>query len=100
MAQYAEHVYVDPAEIRRLESLVADLQGNGHVSIVLKDGSVCEGVVSVRPSMQVLRDHAGREGVNAEVRLERPQAPTWNHSIWLDQISRIEHLDSILGSES
>ena len=100
MAQYAEHVCVDPAEIRRLESLVADLQGNGRVSIVLKDGSTCEGVVSVRPTVQVLRDHDGREGVNAEVRLERPREPAWNRSIWLDQVSRVEHFDSILGSES
>ena len=100
MAQYAEHVCVDPVEIRRLESLVADLQGNGRVSIALKDGSTIEGVVSVRPAVQVLRDHAGREGVNAEVRLERPREPAWNRSLWLDQISRVEHLDSILGSES
>lgn len=100
MAQYAEHVCVDPADIRRIESLVAELQGNGHVSIVQKDGSVCDGVVSVRPAVQVLRDHAGREGLNAEVRLVRPQEPAWDRRIWLDQIVRVEHLDSILGSES
>jgi len=100
MAQYAEHVCVDPVGIRRLESLVADLQGNGRVSIVLKDGSTCEGVVSVRPTVQVLRHRAGREGVNAEVRLERPGEPAWNRSIWLDQVDRVEHLDAILGSES
>jgi hypothetical protein len=100
MAQYVERVCVDPADIRRLESLVADLQGNGHVSIVQKDGSVCEGVVSVRPTMQVMRDQSGREGINAELRLERPREPAWNRRIWLDQIERVEHLDSILGSES
>ncbi|QEE23617.1 DUF3247 family protein [Rhodanobacter glycinis] len=100
MAQYVERVCVDPADIRRIESLVADLQGNGHVSIVQKDGSVCEGVVSVRPTMQVMRDQSGREGINAELRLERPREPAWSRRIWLDQIERVEHLDSILGSES
>ncbi|PTG43316.1 DUF3247 domain-containing protein, partial [Staphylococcus chromogenes] len=37
---------------------------------------------------------------NAELRLERPREPAWNRRIWLDQIERVEHLDSILGSES
>lgn len=100
MAQYTERVCVDPARVRQLEALVAQLQGNGRVRLHLRDGSRCEGVVSVRPSMQVLRDHDGREGLNARLRLERPGQPDWECDVWLDQVEGVEHLDSTLASES
>ena len=67
---------------------------------LLDDGSSCDGVVSVRPSVQVFRDPQGREGLNAEVQLERPDAPTWHQRVWLDRIQRVEHVDSIMASEN
>jgi hypothetical protein len=80
--------------------LVHQLPANGHVVLLLRDGSSCEGVVTVRPSLQVFRDHDDREGINAEVQLERPDVPTWHQRIWLDQIVQVEHLDSSMASES
>jgi hypothetical protein len=100
MGRFAEHVYTDPARIRRLEALVDELPTNGHVVLRLSDGSVCDGVVSERPNVQVFLDSAHKEGINGVVRLERPDVPDWTRSIWLDDIRQIEHLDSTLGSES
>jgi hypothetical protein len=100
MGSKAPHVVTDDAGIRALEALVHELQGNSHVVLRLRDGSTCEGVVTVRPSVQVCRDDEDREGINAVVQLERPAAPAWHRRIWLDQIVHVEHLDSGLASES
>ncbi len=72
MGSKAPHVVTDDAGIRALEALVHELQGNSHVVLRLRDGSTCEGVVTVRPSVQVFRDDEDREGINAVVQLERP----------------------------
>ena len=100
MSQFAERVYTDAAGIGRLEALVKELPTNAHVALSLSDGSVCDGVVSVRPSVQIFVDGTHKEGINGVVRLERPDAPDWTRSVWLDEISQVEHLDSTLGSES
>ncbi len=100
MSSKAPRVVTDEQGIRKLEALVHELQGNSHVVLQLHDGTTCDGVITVRPSMQVFRDHDGREGLNAEVQLERPDVPAWHRRIWLDQITRVEHLDSGLASES
>lgn len=100
MSNKAKRVVTDEDSIRRLEALVHELQGNSHVVLFLRDGSRCEGVVTVRPNVQVFRDEDEREGINAEVQLERPDAPAWHRRVWLDQIARVEHLDSGLASES
>ena len=100
MGRQAERVYTDPASIRRLEALVGQLPANGHVVLLLEDGSSCDGVVSTRPNVQVFRDAQEREGINATVQLERPDVPDWNRHVWLDQIVRVEHLDSIMASEN
>jgi hypothetical protein len=100
MGSKAPHVVTDEAGIRVLEALVHELQGNSHVVLLLRDGTSCEGVVTVRPSVQVCRDDEGCEGINALVQLERPAAPAWHRRIWLDQIVHVEHIDSGLASES
>jgi hypothetical protein len=100
MGRQAEHVYTDPASIRQLESLIDELPANGHVVLLLKDGSRCDGVVSTRPNVQVFRDADENEGINATVQLQRPEVPGWSRHVWLDQIVRVEHLDSIMGSDS
>jgi hypothetical protein len=100
MGKYAEHVCVEPAEIERIEALVGELPTNGHVRIVQKDGRRHDGVISERPNVQVFRDAEEREGINGMVRLERPGEPGWSCFVWLDQIERVEHLDSTLGGES
>lgn len=100
MGRRAPSVLIDDESIRSLELLVHELPANGHVVLLLRDGSSCDGVVTVRPSLQVFRDHDDREGINAEVQLERPDVPEWHQRIWLDQIVQVEHLDSCMASES
>jgi len=67
---------------------------------LLKDGSSCDGVIATRPNVQLFRDADEREGVNATVQLERPDVPEWRRQVWLDQILRVEHLDSCMASET
>ncbi len=100
MGSKTQCVFTDEADIRKLEALVHELQGNSHVVLLLRDGSSCDGVVSVRPSVQVCRDDQDREGINAVVQMERPDAPSWHRRIWLDQVVRVEHLDSGQASEN
>jgi len=100
MARQAQHVYTDQASIQRLESLVGELPSNGHVVLLLKDGSRCEGVISTRPNVQVYRDPDEREGINGEVQLEQPGTSAWIRRFWLDEIEHVEHLDSTMASES
>lgn len=100
MGKYAGHVYTAPDSIQQLEGWIAELPANGHVAILLKDGSRCEGIISTRPNVQVFRDEAGVEGLNAELRLEQPGNPLEGRHLWLDQIAGIEHLDSAMGSEN
>lgn len=100
MGRQAQHVYTDPASIEHIEYLVDELPANGHVVLLLKDGSSCDGVVMTRPSVQLFRDADQHEGINATVRLERPDVPDWSRRVWLDQIVRVEHLDSVMGGEN
>lgn len=100
MGRQAQRVYTDPSSIQKLESLIDELPANGHVVLLMKDGSSCDGVISARPNVQLFRDPDEREGINAVVQLERPDAPEWRRRVWLDQVVRVEHLDSTLESES
>ena len=100
MGRLATQVYTDPAQIHHLETLVHELPANGHVVLLLNDGSSYDGIVCARPSVQMFRDSDENEGINGVVRLERPDVPDWRCYVWLGDIHRVEHLDSALGSES
>ncbi|HEY8587590.1 MAG TPA: DUF3247 family protein [Rhodanobacter sp.] len=94
MGRTAQRVYTDQAGIRQLELLVAELPAGAHVVLVMKDGSTCDGVVSARPSVRLFRDRDGNEGSNARVQLRRPDVAGWSRRFWVDQIARVEHVDS------
>jgi hypothetical protein len=100
MGRTAERIYTEPASVQALEDLVRELPTNSHVRLRLKDGNDCEGVIVERPTVQVYRDVHENEGINGEVRLERPDQPDWHRWIWLDEIERVEHLDSWLPDTS
>ncbi|PWK85918.1 DUF3247 family protein [Fulvimonas soli] len=100
MGRQAEHVYTDQASIHHLEALVRELPTNGHVRLSLKDGSRCDGFICERPNVQLFRDAEEREGFNGVVRLDHRGIGGWSRFVWLDQIARVEHLDSTLGSET
>ncbi len=94
MGRQAEHVYTDTATIQRFESLVAALQNGARVRLHLADGSVCQGIVTERPTLQEFFDGAGNEGTHGVVHLERPDLSDWHGFVWFDQIERVEHLDA------
>ena len=52
------------------------------------------GVVSVRPSMQVFRNDEGVEGFNAVVRIDDQKDPGRAYYLWMDQISEVLRLGS------
>ncbi|MBT2115843.1 DUF3247 family protein [Dyella sp. LX-66] len=100
MARSADHVYTDEPTILALEALVRELPTNGRVRLELTNGDRCEGVIVERPNVQLYLDPSDRrEGINGELCLERPEAPDWHRWVWLDEIARVEHLDSTMGSE-
>jgi hypothetical protein len=100
MSSHAEHVYTDRTNISQIKSLIRELPANGHVVLLLKDGSSCDGVVISPPNVQIFRDRNEREGINAKVLLERPDVPMWKRNVWLDEVLRVEHLDSMMASEA
>ena len=51
--------------------------------IVLRDGARYSGVVSERPALQLFEDARGVEGMNAQLRLDDPAAPSWICYLWL-----------------
>jgi hypothetical protein len=50
--------------------------------------------------VQVFRDPKQTEGINVKVSLAYRDAPSRIQRVWLDQVARIEHLDSTLGDEN
>ena len=97
MARVAPRVYVQSADIARLEGLVEQLPQSRRVALRLDDGARLQGIVEMRPSVQVFFDPDGREGINALLRLEaflddgRPH-PGGIHDIWLDEIREVTRL--------
>ena len=100
MGARAPQVCVDKRDVRRLVALVAQLPAHGHVKLHMRDGSVCEGVLRTRPNVQVFRDPKQVEGINVNVNLAYPDVPSRVQHVWLDQVTRVEHLDSTMGSEN
>ena len=94
MSRQAAHVYTDPHDIQRFDGLVEALPNGGRVRLHLVDGQTCEGVVCVRPTVQMFYDGAGTEGVNGVVELEHLNLSDWRRRVWFDQIARVEHLDA------
>ena len=96
MTRVAARIYRKAAEIARLESLSQQLQQDQRVQLTLDDGSTLRGIVSATPGMQAFFDPAGREGLNALVRIETEgsdhRADDRDRTLWLDQIVEITRL--------
>lgn len=95
VARTAKHVFVDQQDVARLKAMVAGLGNGDRVSLYMADGEVVQGIVSVRPSLQVFHDPAGREGANAVLRLsetalEQPMTAGWR-DLWVGDIREVRH---------
>lgn len=94
MTKIVDRVHTDQHEIARIESLIARLDDESIVELTLDDGRRLTGLVTVRPTIQTLRDADGREGVNSLLRLDDPQQPGQSQHVWLDQVVDIFLLGS------
>lgn len=94
MGRRAEHIECTSAASGHIEALTRQLPANARVTVVQKDGTRYTGTVVERPITQVFEGPDGRHGINAVLRLEDPDVPTWNRQVWLDQVARVDTLDS------
>ena len=102
MARVAPRVHVSAEAIARLEALGSQLLQDERVRIVLDDGTTLSGIVECQPSVQMFFDPEGREGSNAQVRIETAceetacepgQAhPAEGRDLWLDEIREVTRL--------
>lgn len=95
MARTAQQVFTAPEDIERLERLVEELAVNAKVRLHAVDGATIDGIVSVTPTVQVFHAPNGDEGINGVVKLIDADRPTWEGLVWLGDIRRVEHLDSV-----
>jgi len=95
MGRIAETVFTEQADIARMERWVEELAINARVRVHLADGNAVEGVVMVTPTVQVFKNADDVEGINGTVKLEDPQQPGWSGLVWLGDIVRVDHLDSV-----
>lgn len=94
MTKIVERVHAQPAEIARIESLVAELDDEAIVEVALEGGLHRKGTVTARPTVQTFRDAEGNEGVNSLLRLDDLEEPGKSHYVWLDRITGVRHLGS------
>jgi hypothetical protein len=96
MARVAPRVYASAADIARLEALACQLLQDERVEVVLEDGTTLRGVVEYQPSVQMFFDPQGREGSNAQVRLDLALDDAGRaagvRDLWLDDIRGVTHL--------
>ena len=93
----APRVYIEQADIDRLQSMIFELPNDRRVQLTLVDGRVFTGIVAARPMTMQFFDADGREGTNGTVRLEQPALDRPEQARWvdlfLDQIAEIRPLD-------
>ena len=95
MARIADRIHTGQPAIDRLQALVKDLDNGHRVSLLMDDGEVVQGIVTVKPTLQVFFGHGGDQGMNAVLRLvgpalERPGQAGWR-DVWLDQVREVRH---------
>lgn len=95
MGQIAEKVFVERADVERLEHLVEELAVNASVRVATRQYRVVEGLVTVTPTIQVFRDNEGIEGMNGIVKLVNTEHPDRVEVVWLGDIREVAHLDSV-----
>lgn len=100
MSGTAKRIYTAPEDIRRLEHRIEELAVNAHVRLYLHGGGIAQGLVTVKPSIQVFKDGDANEGLNGIVKLEDPVRNDVVEEVWLDAIERIEPLDSVTPGSS
>ncbi|WP_236551156.1 DUF3247 family protein [Luteimonas sp. 9C] len=81
-------------DLDALEARITLLDDEARVRVTLHDGSVVEGTVSARPTLEVFRNADGDEGHNARLRLDDLVQPETAHHVWVGDVRDIERLGS------
>lgn len=92
MSQTPPRLVTSREDVDRLERRILECHDEAMLRITMDDGSVFEGTVSVRPTVEAFRNAAGDEGHNALLRLDDLEDPAVPHYIWLDGVRSIERL--------
>jgi hypothetical protein len=95
MGRIARTVFTEPDDIQRIERIVDELAVNARVRLHVVVGEPVEGIVTVTPTIQVFKTPDDQEGINGTVKLVDPRQPGWSGLVWLGDILRVEHLDSV-----
>ncbi|MCD9006512.1 DUF3247 family protein [Luteimonas sp. XNQY3] len=92
MSQTPPRIFSSREHIDAIERWIVQLDDEARVRVTLEDGSVVEGTVSARPTLEVFRDRDGNEGHNALLRLDDLERPETAHHAWLGDIREVEQL--------
>lgn len=92
MSQTPPRLFSNRADLDAIEQRIVALDDEARVRVTLEDGTVVEGTVSARPTLEIFRDNDGNEGHNARLRLDDLQHPETQHYAWLGDVRGIEHL--------
>jgi len=95
MGRNAANVVSEPADVLRIERLVVALPSQARVRITQRNGDIYVGTVTERPALQVFEGPDGSAGINAQLRLDDPDAPPWTVYLWLGDIAKVERIDPL-----
>ena len=94
MSRIPPRIFTSREDLDAIEQRIVLLDDEARVRVTLDDGSVVEGTVSARPTLEVFRNGDGDEGHNARLRLDDLLRPETPHFIWLGDVRDIERLGS------
>ena len=95
MSRFASTVFCAPGDVERIEGLVCQLPSQARVRITQRNGDIYVGTVTERPALQVFEGPDGSAGINAQLRLDDPDAPPWTVYLWLGDIAKVERIDPL-----
>lgn len=92
MSQTPARIFTSREDLDVIEQRIVLLDDEARVRVTLEDGSIVEGTVSARPTLEVFRNSDGDEGHNARLRLDDLERPETPHYLWVGDVRDIERL--------
>jgi Protein of unknown function (DUF3247) len=92
MSQTPARIFTSREDLDAIEKRIVLLDDEARVRVTLEDGSIVEGTVSARPTLEIFRNSDGDEGHNARLRLDGLERPEIPHYVWVGDVRDIERL--------